>query len=178
MKITLVRHAETQYNTDNKIQGLENNKLSKIGIMHAVELKSKVKDINYDVCYMSPLARCVETAIVMIGDRVKTIPDKRLIERDMGELEGKDFSEYDVNLYWDYDKNCSDNGVEAIQSIFDRCEEFLEELKTKGYENVLIVSHASPIRVLHTIITNKDIHSNLRDIDIPNCFIEELEMEV
>ena len=176
MKITLVRHAETQNNTDNKMQGLQNNKLSKIGIMHAVELKNKVKDINYDICYMSPLARCVETAIIMIGDRVKTIPDKRLIERNLGNLEGKPFGEYDAHLYWDYDKNCSDDGVEAVQDIFKRCEEFLDELKEKGYENVLIVSHASPIRALHTIITNKDVHSNLRDFDIPNCFIEELEV--
>lgn len=178
MKITLVRHAETQNNTDNKIQGLENNKLSKIGIMHAVELKNKVKDIDYDVCYMSPLARCVETAIIMIGDRVKTIPDKRLIERDMGELEGKDFSEYDATLYWDYEKNYSGMGVEKIQSLFDRCRDFLEDLKGKGYENVLIVTHASPVRALHSLIINKDLNSNLRDFVIPNCFIEELEMEV
>ena len=178
MKITLVRHAETQYNTDNKIQGLENNKLSKIGIMHAVELKNKVKDIDYDVCFMSPLARCVETAIIMIGDRVKTIPDKRLIERDMGKLEGKLFSEYDADLYWDYNKNYKKDDVEPIKELFDRCNAFLEDLKTKEYENVLIVSHASPIRALRAIITNKDLNSNLRDVDIPNCFIEELELEV
>lgn len=176
MKITLVRHAETQNNTDNKMQGLQNNKLSKIGIMHAVELKNKVKDINYDICYMSPLARCVETAIIMIGDRVKTIPDNRLIERNLGNLEGKSYSEYNANLYWDYDKNCSDDGVEAIQDMFKRCGEFLDELKKKDYENVLIVSHSSPIRVLHTLITNKGDYSNIRDFDIPNCFIEELEV--
>ena len=178
MNITLIRHGKVMFGEKNKINGFSNVKLSQIGVFEVLNLRDEINNNHYDICFMSPLARCVETAIIMIGDRVKTIPDKRLIERDMGELEGKGFNEYDVNLYWNYDKNCNDNGVEAIQDIFKRCEEFLEELKTKGYENVLIVSHASPIRVLYTIITNKDVHSNLRDIDIPNCFIEELELEV
>ena len=48
-----------------------------------------IKEKHYDYCYMSPLVRCVETALILIGDRVEMIPEKRLIERGLGELEGR-----------------------------------------------------------------------------------------
>ena len=95
MKITLIRHGLTTWNSQNRLLGFTNKKLSKIGVMKANELKEELKDKEYDICYMSPMIRCVETAIILIGDRVLTKPDKRLIERNMGDLEGKDYSLYD-----------------------------------------------------------------------------------
>ena len=90
MKITLVRHAETEWNYENKLQGRQNMELNETGIRQAKRLKTKLSSISYDYCYMSPLIRTVQTAIILIGDRVETIPDKRLVERYLGELEGKD----------------------------------------------------------------------------------------
>ena len=69
---------------------------------------------------MSPLVRCVETAFILVGDRVEMIRDDRLIEREMGELEGRPREEYNVYRYWDYDLNTSDRGVEPIQDVFKR----------------------------------------------------------
>ena len=80
MKITLVRHAETEWNYDNKMQGTHNIELNDRGIRQAKRLKDKLRDKHFDYCYMSPLIRTVQTAIILIGDRVETIPDKRLIE--------------------------------------------------------------------------------------------------
>ena len=95
MKITLVRHGETDFNKEGKIQGLSNNLLNDTGRRQCRDLRMRLSDKHFDYCYMSPLVRTVETAMILIGDRVEMIPDKRLIERDMGELEGKSRDEYD-----------------------------------------------------------------------------------
>ena len=86
MKITLVRHGETDFNKEGKIQGLSNNLLNDTGRRQCRDLRMRLNEEHFDYCYMSPLVKTVETAMILIGDRVEMIPDKRLIERDMGEL--------------------------------------------------------------------------------------------
>lgn len=96
MVITLVRHGQTEENFLHKIQGRSNNLMNDTGRRECQRLKMKIKDKKYDYCYMSPLVRAVETAMILIGDRVEMIPDKRLIERDMGELEGRPDQEFNA----------------------------------------------------------------------------------
>ena len=131
MKITLVRHGQTEENYLGNIQGQSNEVLNDTGRSQCQRLREKIKDMEFNYCYMSPLVRCVETAIILIGERVETIPDRRLIERDMGELEGKPRENYDGEKYWDFDLNSSEDGVESIQSLFERCREFLNYVMDK-----------------------------------------------
>ena len=178
MKITLVRHAETEWNYENKLQGRQNMELNDRGIRQAKKLKEKISNLSYDYCYMSPLIRTVQTAIILIGERVETIPDKRLVERYLGELEGKSRDLYDVHKYWDYNLNSNDLGVEPVQDIFKRCEDFLDYIKNKYDDDasIMIVSHGAPIRALHHILSNSDRNSDLLEIKIPNCFYREYEI--
>lgn len=178
MKITLVRHGQTDYNYENKLQGLINNYLNDEGRRECKKLRNSLNDKHFDVCYMSPLLRAVETAIILIGDRVETVVDKRLIERDMGKLEGKDRSKYDHKKYWDYNLNCGDDDVEKIQDVFKRCEDFLNYIfEHEAGKNILIVSHGSTIRALHHLLNKTDLkNGNLFDVDICNCYCEEIDI--
>ena len=119
MKITFVRHAQTEQNYLEVCQGLQNNPLCDDGRRQALKLKEKLKDKHFDYCYMSPMLRTVETAIILIGDRVETIPDKRIIERNLGDLENVPRKFYDYKKYWDYNLNSNDRGVEPVQDIFN-----------------------------------------------------------
>lgn len=176
MKIALIRHAKTEQNYDNILQGHQNNLLSEDGRRHTLKLKEKLKDKHFDYCYMSPLIRCVETAILLIGDRVETIPDIRLKERTVGTFEGGPYDEYAKYDYWDLDKNLSDNEVEPIQDVFKRCEEFLNYIKEKHPDkSILIISHASIIRILRHLIV-KDSLEEMLSKDIDNLYYEEFEL--
>lgn len=178
MKITLVRHGQTDSNYDNKIQGLVNNYLNDTGRRQCKRLREELIDKHFDVCFMSPLIRCVETAFILIGDRVETIPDKRLLERDMGELEGCDRESYDVSKYWDYNLNCGDKGIEKIQDVFSRCQDFLDYvIKKYDGKDILIVSHGAPIRAMHHILHKSNLNGNLRDVSIDNCYCEKIEIK-
>ena len=176
MFITLVRHGETLSNDNNKIIGFNNHKLSRKGVTNSLMLKDKIRDEQYAYFYMSPLARCVETAMILIGDRVLTKVDDRLNERDYGKFVGKRINKNDKKKYWEYNLNCSDNDVESIQDLFSRCDSFLDDIK-KDNKDVLVVSHEAVIRCLHCLLNNYDLNSNLLDIEIPNCYIEKIEVK-
>ncbi len=177
MKIALVRHGETEENFEEKIQGRMNPLLNDTGRRQAQKLRDKIREKHYDVCYTSPLVRCVETAMILIGDRVLMVTDSRLIERDMGELEGHPRGEYNSYLYWDYDLNCSDHKVEALQDLFKRCEDFLDFVKEKNQEDVLIVTHGAVYRALRYLLKNHKLKGKLFDGFIKNCQYEEFEIK-
>ena len=178
MRIALVRHGQTEENFLHKIQGRSNAKLNEAGIRQCVRLKNKIKEKYFDYCYMSPMARCVETAIILIGDRVETIPDDRLMERDMGKLEGKDIHEYNAYQFWDYDLNRDDFGVEPLQDIFKRCDEFLKFIKKKYPKgDILIVTHSAPYRALRYLIKKHPLKGKMLDQYIDNCQYEEYEFK-
>lgn len=178
MKITVVRHGQTESNYLNICQGSSNILLNDTGRRQCQKLREQIKNKHYDVCYMSPLVRAVETAMILIGDTVQMIPDKRLVDRDLGELEGKPREEYDPKYYWDYKLNSNEKGVEPVQDIFKRCEEFLDFLYEKHPgESVLVVAHAATIRAIRHIILKSDKSKNLLLREIDNCYIEEFEIE-
>lgn len=180
MKIYLVRHAETDANRNGIMQGQsENLQINDKGIIDARIIKMQLSKINFKKCYTSPLIRCWSTAMIVAGDRTEIIEDKNLIERYLGNYEGKHKDTYDINKYWDYNLNSDDGGVEPIQDIFDRCNNFLESIKDKynDEDNILIVSHSGVIRTLYHIINKTDLNSNLVNFDINNCFYKELEFK-
>lgn len=177
MKITLVRHGQTESNYLDICQGSSNILLNDTGRRECQRLREKIKDKHYDVCYMSPLVRTVETAMILIGDKVQMIPERKLIDRDLGEFEGKERSLYDANKYWDYNLNCSEQGVEPVQDIFKRCSEFLDYILEKHKdESVLIVAHAATIRAIRHLLLKTDLSKSLLHDDIKNCYYEEIEV--
>ena len=51
MTLYLVRHGETDWNLENRIQGDSDIPLNQTGILQAREVKDKLKDISFDLCY-------------------------------------------------------------------------------------------------------------------------------
>lgn len=176
--IALVRHGQTEENYQDRIQGRSNHLLNDTGRRETQALRDRIREKHFDVCYTSPLIRCVETAMILIGDRVPMIRDERLIERDMGELEGHPREEYNAYLYWDYDLDKKDRGVEGLQELFKRCSNFLDYVKEKNpNQDVLIVTHGAVYRTLRYLLRNHKLKGKLFDGFIRNCQYEEFEMK-
>ena len=178
MKIILVRHAQTEDNFNGIMQGRTNNLLNDTGRRQCQKLRDKLAPIKIAYCYMSPLVRCVEAAFILIGDRAEMIRDDRLIERDLGKLEGKKREVYDVNKYWDYDLNSNDKGVEPVRDVISRCSDFLEYVKNKysSDTSILIVTHSAPCKALKLLLENKELKGNLFEKNIDNS--EYIEFEI
>ena len=173
MIITLVRHAETEEKFNRILQGRNNTFLNDRGKRQLLNLKMKLINDPYDICFSSPLCRCMETALISVGDRVKIVPDDRLVERDLGEFDGRPVEEYNAFKYWDYDLNKCDYGVESLHSIFERCEDFYNYLLCNYYDkNIIIVTHNAIYRALRHLILNHELKHNLLDGKIDNCQFE------
>ncbi len=175
MKVTIVRHGQTEYNHLGKLQGISNIPLNDTGRRECAKIKYNLKNEHFDICFTSPLIRTVETAMILVGDRVEIKIDDRLIERDFGKLEGTDFKDYDGVKHWDYNLNLGDNGIEPVQDIIKRTKDFVEYLK-QNYNNqsILIVTHGSIVRALHHILHNTDLNSELCNFTIGNCYVETI----
>ena len=105
MKLYLVRHAVTNWNEQGLMQGASNISLNENGIMEANSAKELLKDINFDICISSPLNRTVETANIIVHNKCKIICDDLLLERGLGDFEGKNYRLYKNHNFWDYKEN-------------------------------------------------------------------------
>lgn len=169
MNLYLVRHGKTLMNEKGLIQGSSNTPLNETGIKEANMAKEELKNVKFDMCFSSPLKRTMETAKIITDNKCDIIIDNRLIERDVGSLEGKRYDEYAKGNYWDQRLNNSENGVEPVNDLLKRVNEFLNYLKTLDYENVLIVSHAATIRAMHYNILGYDDNTSLLDFYVENA---------
>lgn len=177
MKIYMVRHGRTDWNDKGLMQGASNIPLNKTGEKQALLAHEKLKDVNFDVCFSSPLKRTSQTAEIIIDGRCGIIYDDLLLERGLGSLEGKSHDLYKKFDYYDYEKNSCENGVEGIRQLLDRTKEFLDKLKLKyGDKTILIVSHSATIRVLHFNIIGYDEKTNFLSFSPKNGEVYEYDI--
>ena len=177
MKIYVVRHGQTEWNLESRIQGSEDIDLTDAGRAEAYELKNLIADIDIDVVFTSPLVRARETAEILANDNLLIMVDERLTERSWGDNEGKLLSQVDTSDCWDVNLNMDDNNIERIQDFMSRISEFIEDIKIKYHgKNVLIVAHSAIVRAIHYLLGRIPEDMNLSRINIPNLRIIEYEL--
>jgi len=152
MNIWLTRHGQTNLNKAKLMQGRVDEPLNDIGISQAKEARKEVEGISFDAVFSSPLDRAITTASI-IGNVEKSdiIVDDRLIEADFGKYDTKPYATMGLPmiLYWALPEVFkAPKSVETIASLVSRSNSFFEDLKSKDYENVLIVCHGGIIRAL------------------------------
>lgn len=176
MKLYVIRHGRTPWNEKGLMQGWVNIKLSETGKKEAKDIREKLKDINFDICISSPLKRTLETASIVTDNKYKIITDELLIERNLGEFEGKKYAEYEKLKFWDYKLNNDSYGVEPVKDILKRTSSFLNNLKEKNYKTVLIVSHAATIRAINYNIIGYDSNTDFLEFKPTHGEIYEYEI--
>ena len=94
MKLILVRHGETYWNEERRVQGGGSDiRLNDVGVKQAHKLASFLKNENIAVIISSPLQRAVSTAEVLASQHQLPVEvDEGLKEIEVGELEGLSLS--------------------------------------------------------------------------------------
>jgi broad specificity phosphatase PhoE len=180
MKIWITRHGQTKYNKDRRMQGLTDEPLNDVGREQARAAREAIGDVKFDAVYASPLDRAIETASVIGGvPRDQVIVDPRIIEVDFGKYELQKFTQlgFPMWLYWALPEVFhAPATVEPKESMIQRSREFLQEIESKDYENVLIACHGGIIRTLCGYL--KDAPNGLAWRPKPhNCEIRVFETE-
>lgn len=176
MKLYMVRHGRTDWNEHGLMQGMSDIPLNENGKEEVIKSRNLLKDVNFDICISSPLRRAIETAKIIVNSKCEIICDDLLIERNLGQFEGKKYNEYSKLDYWNYNLNSDDYGVEPVRNLFLRTKKFLDKLKNKNYNSVLLVSHAATMRAMHYNITGYDTNDNFYDFFPENGKVYEYDV--
>lgn len=174
MKVYIVRHGQVPHNAL-KQYNTNDEDLTDLGIKQAEELRDKIKNINFDIIICSPLNIAKHTADILNINHYKIIYDDRIMERSCGDLSGKPLEVTNREEYWNYNTTIKYGTSENIKLFFDRVYNFLDELKTKDYKNVLIVAHSGVSKAFNGyfegIQDGKFLNRGLK-----NCEIKEYEL--
>ena len=177
MNLYVVRHGETIWNVEHKVQGITDIPLTEKGMKEAEELQELISTLNIDVVISSPLIRARETAKILVDFKLPINTDDRIKERDWGMNEGALIDAVDRWDCWDVVLNTKVQNIECIQDFMYRVSNFIEEIKIKHKDkNVLIVTHSAVSRVIHYLLGTIPEDANLSRIDIPNLRIIEYKI--
>ncbi len=147
MKIYILRHGQTISNKKKLLQGRSNAPLNEEGASQAEQVGEyfQKKGIVFDLVYSSPLVRAEETARIIVGRDKEIIKDDRLLEMDYGPYEGTSLqapAPEIVYFFRDFVHHPAPEGMESLSSVVERMGHFLESIKDKKVENVLLATHA------------------------------------
>ena len=125
----ILRHGRTDWNEEHRLQGEVDIPLNETGRQMAYDAAEKYKDIDFDICYCSPLKRAQETARIFLADRnpaVEIITDYLLFEEP--------------------EKYVAKDGAESFEELYHRTGEFIEQVlrpQLEAGKNVLVVGHGA-----------------------------------
>lgn len=146
MVIYLIRHGETDWNRQNRLQGIEDIELNETGLRQSVECAEALKKIPVDCILTSPLKRAKVTADVIaaaIHDG-PAIVEQGLTERDFGKLSGLSYEDRET-LFARNDDPCMEPKETVIERFMNVLYRYINANKA---ENIVIVSHGASINVI------------------------------
>ena len=160
MKILVLRHGETEWNTCARLQGQMDIDLNENGIQLAKTTRDGIRDLNIDVCFTSPLKRARHTAEILLEGRdIPIFEDERLMEISFGSFEGKkckkgeqEVPEGFLDTFYDrpFDFKAPEGG-ETFAEVCERVAEFLKNLTANRIladQTVLLSCHGCCSRAI------------------------------
>mgnify|MGYP001545321135 FL=1 len=154
----ILRHGQTDYNLNRKIQGRGiNAPLNDTGRWQASRVAEVLREKPLERLYSSGMDRAIQTAEVIAEVKgLQNTPYTELDEMDFGRLEGLDYNDEQVELQWmlqEWSKGNGDaraTGGESAVEVFERANtKFQELLASAGpNESLAFVLHGRLIRIL------------------------------
>ena len=161
MKVYFLRHGETEWNREKRIQGsTEWTDLTSKGVCEAESARDGLLagGFTFDRMYSSPYRRALHTAqIIGKGIGLEPIVDNRLREMSFGSYEGTQYGEElfaDDNIrfcFKDPPRYMAHDGGESFDDVASRVKDFFDsELASlaEGIEHVLVVAHGGILRTV------------------------------
>ncbi|EJL76977.1 histidine phosphatase family protein [Variovorax sp. 2RAF20] len=166
-RLIAVRHGETAWNVDTRIQGQLDIGLNATGIWQAQRAGSALADEPIGVVYASDLSRAWQTAEEIARPHGLPVqPEPRLRERAFGNFEGLSFAEIEATLpvqarLWrERDPEFEPEGGESLLMFRDRVTGVAAELAARHPgELVVLVAHGGVMDVLYRAATRQELQA-------------------
>jgi broad specificity phosphatase PhoE len=180
IELLLIRHGQTDHNTEKRFQGHAPTRLNVAGRRQALRLAERLRRDRIDVVYSSDLARAHETAEILAGKlSIPLQSEPRLREIDVGDAVGLTVAELQ-------ERYPGMSGNDWFQIPFPRGESYKAMAKRTGLaarsiaaahlgQSVALVSHGGAIRALIAELTG--IHlDHLKGLVVANTSITVLHL--
>ena len=176
-RFCLVRHGETSWNAERRLQGHTDIDLNDRGKKQADQMALALKtiDLKFDVFYTSDLKRAVKTAHA-IEKRfgVNAIKEAALRERNLGALQGLTIDDaphikpqlWDIHLKRDTEHELE--GGESIKQFAKRIHDALENIKNSNSGTILLVSHGGALDMMYRLASGQSLESE-KAVSVPNA---------
>lgn len=134
-----IRHGQTDWNIENRLQGQLDIPLNDTGREQAKALQETVRHLDITQVYFSPLSRAFETMLIACEHcaHIPQLPVVNLMERNFGEWQGEIWDQEAVKRY----AHRSPVYGETESEYFERVVECVNELLGQCDGQVLIVAH-------------------------------------
>ncbi len=166
-RILAIRHGETLWNVDSRIQGHLNIGLNDTGRWQAERLGMALKDEPITAIYASDLSRAHDTALAVSrhnGVPVQAEPGLR--ERSFGEFEGRTFAEIETELpeqakrWRQRDPSFTPAGGESLLMLEARVLSVAARLAAQHPgEQIALFAHGGVIDILYRAATRLDLQA-------------------
>ncbi|GLC72511.1 hypothetical protein PLESTF_001258900 [Pleodorina starrii] len=156
--LLLVRHGQTDWNAEMRLQGHQDPPLNDVGVQQAQELSEVLREEAFDAVYSSDLRRALQTAEAIVAGRAGSMQIRTsagLRERKLGVLEGLTLPEAAARqpdafrLLRLHDETTAVPGGESPNQMRERVVAELEGIASEHPgQTVLVVAHGG---VLHAV---------------------------
>jgi len=177
-KLCLIRHGETTWNVERRLQGHTDIPLNTKGILQARQMAQALKNTKllFDVLYTSDLKRAADTAnaiVELFG--VEARVDSALRERHFGALQGLLIQEapllqpaiWQAHLARDVEHELE--GGESIRQFALRVQTVLDKIQEQhSGKTILLVSHGGTLDMMYRIASNQSLSAE-RVASVPNA---------
>lgn len=185
MKIYLLRHGETAWNEERRIQGQTDVSLNDTGLSQAQATKKYFNDIHLDAVYTSTLQRSIQTAEVVTSMKYPIKKFSDLNERDFGNWQTRLWDEIyheipDLRERWKKEgiRFTPENG-ESLESLISRSQRrFVQIIDSHTYgENFLIACHGGPLKAIIGYVYETPWEEIPDVVKLDNCSITLVKNE-
>jgi probable phosphoglycerate mutase len=166
-RIIAIRHGETPWNVDTRIQGHRDIPLNDRGRWQAAQVARALAGEPIAAVYASDLLRAHATGAAIAeaaGAPLHAEPDLR--ERSFGELEGRTFAEIEAALpeqarrWRQRDPHFAPEGGESLTLLRARIAEVTARLAARHVgEQIVLVAHGGVLDVLYRLATGQELQA-------------------
>lgn len=170
----LVRHGQTKWNVEGRLQGWLDSPLTDKGIEGALHLGQCLKHQKFDQIYVSTSGRALQTLSYAFGEEVlqSSIKEPRLREICLGDWQGQknsDLMTREAEKYALFLNNSllfAKDDSESYQDLYRRIDAFVNEVEMKHSllakdlnkpQNVLVVTHGITLMMLEARFSKQGI---------------------
>jgi len=180
-RIIAVRHGETAWNVDCRIQGQLDVPLNEKGLWQARRVAVALEDEPIAAIYASDLARAWQTAEeIALAHSIEVTPERGLRERAFGIFEGQTYADIDAKLpvqarLWrTRDPEFAPEGGESLLTFRERVTVTVSRIAARHTGQLIaIVAHGGVMDVLYRAATRQDLQAP-RTWELGNAAINRL----